>query len=97
MSSILQEPKAKGPLVPLLIRSFVTPCRDGKSVRVIMDLGIATPDSLFVGLYTSPHLVAVRERIRINGIPLSEELFTKYFFEIWDRLVQNNKVSLLCR
>ncbi|PPR07213.1 hypothetical protein CVT26_012646 [Gymnopilus dilepis] len=44
-----------------------------------------------VGLYTSPHLVAVRERIRINGIPLSEELFTKYFFEIWDRLVQNNK------
>ena len=26
-----------------------------------------------VGLYTSPHLVDFRERIRVNGIPLSEE------------------------
>jgi folylpolyglutamate synthase len=38
-----------------------------------------------VGLYTSPHLVAVRERIRINGRPLAEDLFARYFFEIWDR------------
>lgn len=43
-----------------------------------------------IGLYTSPHLVAVRERIRINGAPISEELFSKYFFEIWDRLVAND-------
>ncbi|KAH6915316.1 tetrahydrofolylpolyglutamate synthase [Coprinopsis sp. MPI-PUGE-AT-0042] len=42
-----------------------------------------------VGLYTSPHLVAVRERIRINGAPISEELFAKYFFEVWNRLQQN--------
>lgn len=39
-----------------------------------------------VGLYTSPHLCAVRERIRINGRPLPEHLFAKYFFQIWDRL-----------
>jgi folylpolyglutamate synthase len=39
-----------------------------------------------IGLYTSPHLVAVRERIRINSEPISEELFTRYFFEIWHRL-----------
>ncbi|MDP3788915.1 MAG: folylpolyglutamate synthase/dihydrofolate synthase family protein [Candidatus Omnitrophota bacterium] len=26
-----------------------------------------------VGLYTSPHLVSFRERIRINGVPISEE------------------------
>ncbi|KAK2044532.1 folylpolyglutamate synthetase [Colletotrichum somersetense] len=39
-----------------------------------------------VGLLTSPHLIAVRERIRINGSPLSEELFARYFFEVWDRL-----------
>ena len=45
------------------------------------------------GLYTSPHLVAVRERIRINGEPISEELFTKYFFEIWDKLQANTTVS----
>ncbi|KAG0709773.1 Mur ligase [Suillus ampliporus] len=43
------------------------------------------------GLYTSPHLVAVRERIRINGEPLSEEDFTRYFFEVWDLLQKNTK------
>ncbi|KAJ3842122.1 Mur ligase [Lentinula raphanica] len=47
-----------------------------------------------VGLYTSPHLVAVRERIRINGRPLSEEDFTKYFFEVWDRLQANDSRKL---
>ncbi|EJU06427.1 FolC bifunctional protein [Dacryopinax primogenitus] len=41
------------------------------------------------GLYTSPHLVAVRERIRVNGLPISEEVFAKYFFEVWDRLEAN--------
>jgi folylpolyglutamate synthase len=39
-----------------------------------------------IGLYTSPHLKTVRERIMINGKPISEELFTKYFFDIWNRL-----------
>ncbi|KAK0191132.1 Mur ligase [Armillaria mellea] len=43
-----------------------------------------------IGLYTSPHLVAVRERIRINGEPISEEQFTKYFFEIWGKLEKND-------
>ncbi|KAL8782117.1 MAG: hypothetical protein Q9213_005687 [Squamulea squamosa] len=46
------------------------------------------PNPLFnkIGLYTSPHLRFVRERIRINNEPLSEELFAKYFFETWDKL-----------
>ncbi|KAG8532987.1 uncharacterized protein KY384_001769 [Bacidia gigantensis] len=39
-----------------------------------------------VGLYTSPHLRTVRERIQINNAPISEETFTQYFFETWDRL-----------
>ncbi|KAF8351330.1 Mur ligase [Amanita rubescens] len=42
-----------------------------------------------IGLYTSPHLVAVRERIRINGSPLSEGDFTKYFYQVWDKLQEN--------
>ncbi|KAL1747664.1 Mur ligase [Schizophyllum fasciatum] len=44
-----------------------------------------------IGLYTSPHLVAVRERIRVNGQPISEDEFTKYFFEVWDRLQANTE------
>ncbi|XP_075547792.1 folylpolyglutamate synthase, mitochondrial-like [Dermacentor variabilis] len=38
------------------------------------------------GLYTSPHLVAVRERIRINGKPLSEDAFAKYFWDVYQNL-----------
>ncbi|KAG5457216.1 MAG: folylpolyglutamate synthase [Olpidium bornovanus] len=40
--------------------------------------------TLRTGLYTSPHLMAVRERIRINGALLSKEKFTKYFYDVWD-------------
>ena len=31
-----------------------------------------------VGLYTSPHIVDFRERIRVNGIPVSENYVTKF-------------------
>ncbi|MGL4853887.1 MAG: bifunctional folylpolyglutamate synthase/dihydrofolate synthase, partial [Lentisphaeria bacterium] len=30
-----------------------------------------------VGMFTSPHLVSVRERIRINGEPISEDIFCR--------------------
>jgi folylpolyglutamate synthase len=43
------------------------------------------------GLYTSPHLVSVRERIRINSEPISSTLFAKYFFEVWDLLESSGK------
>ena len=49
--------------------------------------------TLKVGLYTSPHLLAVRERIRVNGIPLDAELFAKYFFQVWNRL---ESTQVLC-
>lgn len=39
-----------------------------------------------IGLLTSPHLIAVRERIRLDGQPLSEDLFARYFFEVYDAL-----------
>lgn len=39
-----------------------------------------------IGLYTSPHLKSVRERIRINGEPISKDKFAKYFFEVFDAL-----------
>ncbi|CAJ0593936.1 unnamed protein product [Cylicocyclus nassatus] len=40
------------------------------------------------GLYTSPHLVHARERIRINGKPISETLFAKHFFTVYNKLKQ---------
>ena len=35
----------------------------------------------------------MRERIRIDGVPISEEGFANYFFEVWDRLEENREVS----
>ncbi|KAJ8178688.1 hypothetical protein LV164_007440 [Aspergillus fumigatus] len=37
-----------------------------------------------IGLYTSPHLQCIRERIQLDDHPVPEDLFTKYFFEVWD-------------
>uniref|UniRef100_A0A8C8MJN6 Folylpolyglutamate synthase n=1 Tax=Oncorhynchus tshawytscha TaxID=74940 RepID=A0A8C8MJN6_ONCTS len=48
--------------------------------RILRDYGFRT------GFYSSPHLVQVRERIRINGQPISKELFTKYFWEVFSQL-----------
>ncbi|KAK8740993.1 hypothetical protein OTU49_002813 [Cherax quadricarinatus] len=38
------------------------------------------------GFYSSPHLVAVRERIRINGQPLPKEDFTEHFWDVYNKL-----------
>lgn len=38
------------------------------------------------GFFSSPHLVAVRERIRINGHPLSEADFTRHFWNVYKKL-----------
>ncbi|ORC85219.1 folylpolyglutamate synthetase [Trypanosoma theileri] len=53
---------------------------------------------LKVGLFTSPHIVDVRERIMVNNALLSKELFTRYFFEMQDRYTElMNSESQLSR
>lgn len=52
---------------------------------------VRTDDSKKIGLYTSPHMVAARERIRIDGVPLPEEIFARYFWEVWERLEMNSE------
>ncbi|KAL8775366.1 MAG: hypothetical protein Q9209_000374 [Squamulea sp. 1 TL-2023] len=42
-----------------------------------------------IGLYTSPHLKYVQERIQIDSRPISENLFAKYVFEVWHGLSGN--------
>lgn len=36
----------------------------------------------------------IRERIRINGVPISKKLFTIRFFEIWDKLPHYSTLTL---
>ncbi|KAL8533952.1 hypothetical protein ACS0TY_010104 [Phlomoides rotata] len=38
------------------------------------------------GLFTSPHLIDVRERFRLDGLDISEERFLEYFWWCFDRL-----------
>lgn len=52
---------------------------------VKQNLGMEAKGLGKIGLYTSPHLVTVRERIRINNDPISQSLFTSHFFNLWDR------------
>lgn len=38
-----------------------------------------------VGTYTSPHLVSPRERIAIDGAPVSQAVFAAAFWQLWER------------
>ena len=38
------------------------------------------------GLFISPHLIDVRERLRIDGLDISEEKFLMHFWDCWNRL-----------
>ncbi|XP_027470624.1 folylpolyglutamate synthase, mitochondrial isoform X2 [Zalophus californianus] len=55
--------------------------------RVLRSYGLKT------GFFSSPHLVQVRERIRINGQPISPELFTKHFWHLYHRLEETKDGS----
>ncbi|XP_077001885.1 folylpolyglutamate synthase, mitochondrial isoform X2 [Tamandua tetradactyla] len=57
--------------------------------RILRSYGLKT------GFFSSPHLVQVRERIRINGQPISPELFTKYFWCLYHRLEETKDGSHL--
>ena len=96
MSFTLLAPRAKVLPVLLSILFFVALGRSGKLVRYPLSSTAQSPmRNVDVGLYTSPHLIAVRERIRVNGVPISEELFAKFFFDVWDCLEENHHVGLL--
>ena len=48
--------------------------------RILRERGYKT------GLFTSPHLVDLRERIRIGGRVLPEAVFLGHFWAVWDQL-----------
>lgn len=40
-----------------------------------------------IGLFTSPHLISVKERFRINGKVISDDKFVFYFWSIYKALI----------
>ncbi|XP_065856142.1 folylpolyglutamate synthase isoform X2 [Euphorbia lathyris] len=47
---------------------------------ILRECGVRT------GLFTSPHLIDVRERFRVDGLDISEDKFLFYFWDCWNRL-----------
>jgi folylpolyglutamate synthase len=45
-----------------------------------------TGDRVKIGCLTSPHVTNIRERIRLDASSISERLFARYFFEMWDQM-----------
>ncbi|KAF7281719.1 hypothetical protein GWI33_004432 [Rhynchophorus ferrugineus] len=43
------------------------------------------------GFYSSPHLLEVRERIRINGLPIARDMFSDYFWKVYNILDATKK------
>lgn len=75
-------------------------CAFTRSLLEAHGLRTAWPRPGKVGMYTSPDLIHVRERIQIAGQPLSEKLFAKYFFEVWNVVSKAERrprfLQLLC-
>ncbi len=54
----------------------------GKGSVALILSSILRMENLKVGLYTSPHLADVRERIQVNGLMISQSRFTEYLAQI---------------
>jgi hypothetical protein len=58
----------------------------GKGSTCTMVESILRSKGLRTALYTSPHLLDVRERIRIDGKMLPKDVFADYFWEVFGQL-----------
>ncbi|KAF5279537.1 hypothetical protein FQR65_LT03359 [Abscondita terminalis] len=58
----------------------------GKGTTCALSESILRHHGLKTGFYSSPHLLEVRERIRINGEPLPKSAFAKHFWQVYNTL-----------
>lgn len=58
----------------------------GKGSTCVFSEAILRNCGFRTGMFTSPHLIDVRERFRIDGLDISEEKFLQYFWECWKLL-----------
>jgi folylpolyglutamate synthase len=45
-----------------------------------------TGDRVKIACLTSPHATNIRERIRLDASSISDQLFAKYFFQVWAQM-----------
>ncbi|MGC2636494.1 MAG: folylpolyglutamate synthase/dihydrofolate synthase family protein [Acidobacteriaceae bacterium] len=65
-------------------RSILIAGTNGKGSTAATLASILQAAGLRTGLYTSPHLVRVNERIRIDGAPVSDDDFARHYFAVDD-------------
>jgi len=63
----------------------------GKGSTCAFSESILRHSGLKTGFYSSPHLVSVTERIRINGEPIDQEKFTSYFWSVYDKVCKGKE------
>lgn len=62
----------------------------GKGTTCAFTESILRHHGLKTGFFSSPHLISVRERIKINAKNISKSKFTKYFWQVFNNLKKNN-------
>ncbi|CAH0559595.1 unnamed protein product [Brassicogethes aeneus] len=61
----------------------------GKGTTCALSESILRHHGYKTGFFSSPHLLEVRERIRINGYPIEKKDFVNYFWKIYNALDAN--------
>ncbi|KAK7278951.1 hypothetical protein RJT34_23992 [Clitoria ternatea] len=61
----------------------------GKGSTCIFCEAILRECGFRTGVFTSPHLIDVRERFRIEGIDITQDKFIQYFWDCWNQLEEN--------
>src|SRR5580693_3251990 len=76
-------------------RSVLIAGTNGKGSTAATVAAILQAAGIRTGLYTSPHLAAVNERIRIDGVPIADDDFARHYFRVDDcanRLLAEGKL-----
>lgn len=79
----------------IAFRSVLIAGTNGKGSTAAMLANIVQTAGYRVGLYTSPHLARVNERIQIGGAPISDDDFARLYFRVDEtgaRLVREGKL-----
>ncbi|XP_071626725.1 folylpolyglutamate synthase, mitochondrial [Temnothorax longispinosus] len=63
----------------------------GKGTTCAFTEAILRQHGFSTGFFSSPHLVSVRERIRLNGEPISQSHFARSFWTVYRRLEQKRE------
>ena len=82
----------------LLFRSVLIAGTNGKGSTAATLASILTESGLKTGLYTSPHLERVNERIRVDRTLIEDDDFARHFFRVSDageELVSNGSLPQL--